>query len=72
MYSKLTGIWVTIKDGSGNAIAMSLAAGISILTQTTTQCPDLTVTIGTFSITALTIKAFLRFIANYEKHKNEY
>ncbi len=70
-YSKLMGIWVTIKDGSSNAIAMALAAGVSIVTQVTTQCPDLTVTIGTFSVTALTIKAVLRFLENYNKHKND-
>ena len=65
------GIWVTIKDGSTNAAAMAMAAGISILTQVTTQCPDLTVTIGTFSISALAIKAIIRFLENYAKHKND-
>ncbi len=70
-YSKLMGIWVTIKDGSTNAIAMALALGVSIVTQVTTQCPDLAVTIGTFSISALTIKAVLRFLENYNKHKND-
>ena len=71
MYSKLMGIWITVKDGSSNAIAMALALGVSIVTQVTTQCPDLTVTIGTFSVTALTIKAVLRFLENYNKHKND-
>ena len=71
MYSKLMGIWVTIKDGSTNAAAMAIAGAISIFTQVTTQCPDLTVTIGTFSISALVIKAIIRFLENYAKHKND-
>ncbi len=70
-YSKLMGIWVTIKDGSTNAIAMAIGAGFTILTQVVTQCPDLTVTLGTFSLSSLTVKAILRFLANYNKHKND-
>ncbi len=70
-YSKLMGIWVTIKDGSTNAVAMALGAVITIVTQVVTQCPDLTVTLGTFSITSLSIKAVLRFLENYNKHKND-
>ena len=69
-YSKLMGIWVTTKDSLTNAVALALSLGISIATQVTGQCPDLTVTLGTFSISALTIKAILRFVENYNKHKN--
>ena len=70
-YSKLMGMWVTIKDGSTNAVAMALAATFTILTQVSTQCPDLTVTVGTFSISSLVVKAILRFLENYNKHKND-
>ena len=70
-YSKLYGLWVTIKDGSGNALAIVAGATITILTQVSTHCPDLTVTIGTFSVSSLAIKAVLRFITNWEKHKND-
>lgn len=71
MYSKLMGIWVTVKDGSTNAVAMALGAGFTVLTQVVTQCPDLTVTLGTFGISSLSIKAVIRFLENYHKHKND-
>ncbi len=71
MYSKLMGIWVTSKDGLTNAIAMAIGAGFTIITQVVTQCPDLTVTLGTFSISSLAVKGILRFLENYNKHKND-
>ena len=71
-YSKLIGIWVTIKDGAQNAIAMAGGAAVMVLMQVTTQCPDLTISLGTFSVSSLGIKAFLRFLTNYEKNKNNY
>ena len=71
MYSKLIGIWVTIKDGSTNAVAMAIGAGFTVLTQVVTQCPDLTVTLGTFSLSSLTVKGIIRFLENYNKHKND-
>ncbi len=71
-YSKLIGIWITVKDGAQNAVAVAGGAAVVILQQVTTQCPDLTISLGTFSVTSLAIKAVLRFISNYEKHKNDY
>ena len=70
-YNKLMGMWVTTKDFTSNAIAMALGAGITIVTQVVTQCPDLTVTLGTFSISSLAIKGIIRFLENYNKHKND-
>ncbi len=71
MYSKLMGIWVTSKDTLTNAIAMAVGVGFTIITQVVTQCPDLTVTLGTFSISSLMVKGILRFLENYNKHKND-
>ncbi len=71
-YSKLYGLWVTVKDGAQNAVAIVGGLTVVVLQQVTTQCPDLTITLGTFSVTSLAIKAVLRFISNYEKHKNDY
>ncbi len=71
MYSKLMGIWVTSKDTLTNAIAMAVGAGFTIITQVVTQCPDLTVTLGTFSVSSLVVKGILRFLENYNKHKND-
>ncbi len=71
MYSKIIGIWVTTKDTLTNAIAMAIGAGFTIITQVVTQCPDLTVTLGTFSVSSLVVKGILRFLENYNKHKND-